>query len=53
MKAARRPQFWFNLAMWVMTLVISSLLIQLGALVMSDVPTAGKRITQADFVNAV
>ncbi|WP_299424881.1 zinc ribbon domain-containing protein [uncultured Shimia sp.] len=51
MKAVRRPQFWFNLAMWVMTLVISSLLIQLGALVMSDVPTAGKRISQADFVN--
>ena len=38
MKAARRPQFWFNLAMWVVSIVIASLLIQLGALIMTDVP---------------
>lgn len=52
MKAARRPQFWFNLAMWIMSIVIASLFIQLGALIMSDVPTAGKRIAQVEFVDS-
>lgn len=51
MKAARRPLFWYGLAMWILSAVISTLLIQLGALIMSDVPTAGKRITKDDFVN--
>ncbi|WP_281991801.1 hypothetical protein [Sulfitobacter geojensis] len=51
MKAVRRPMFWYGLAMWVLSVVISTLLIQLGALIMSDVPTAGKRIAQNDFVN--
>jgi hypothetical protein len=51
MKAVRRPMFWYGLAMWVLSVVISTLLIQLGALIMSDVPTAGKRIAQDDFVN--
>ncbi|OSP53400.1 hypothetical protein [Pseudoruegeria sp. SK021] len=53
MKAARRPQFWYKLAMWIMSIVICSLFIQLGALIMSDVPTAGKRITQIDFVDTI
>ncbi len=52
MKAVRRPQFWFNLAMWLLSIVISTLLIQLGSLIMSDVPTAGKRIEKNDFVDA-
>ncbi len=30
MKAARRPLFWFNLAMWILSVVISAFLIQLG-----------------------
>ncbi|MFT7595093.1 MAG: hypothetical protein ACI8R4_002419 [Paracoccaceae bacterium] len=51
MKAVRRPQFWFNLAMWLLSVVISALLIQLGGLIMSDVPTAGKRITKSDYVD--
>ncbi len=51
MKAVRRPQFWFNLAMWLLSVVISALLIQLGGLIMSDVPTAGKRIAKSDFIN--
>lgn len=50
MKAARRPLFWFNLGMWIVSFVIASLFIQLGALVMSDVPTAGNRIALADYV---
>lgn len=52
MKAARRPLFWFNFTMWILSVVISALLIQLGSLIMSDVPTAGNRITQSDFVDA-
>lgn len=52
MKAIRRPLFWYGLAMWGLSVVISTLLIQLGALIMSDVPTAGKRIVKDDFVNA-
>ena len=51
MKAARRPIFWFNLAMWILSVVISAFLIQLGSLIMSDVPTAGSRITVNDFVD--
>lgn len=51
MKAARRPLFWFNFAMWILSVVISALLIQLGALIMSDVPTAGNRIEQSDYVD--
>lgn len=51
MKAVRRPLFWYNLAMWLVSGVIATLLIQLGALIMSDVPTAGKRISRDDFVN--
>lgn len=52
MKAVRRPLFWYSLAMWLLSVVISSLLIQLGALIMSDVPTAGKRLERNDFVDA-
>jgi hypothetical protein len=52
MKAARRPQFWFNLAMWILSIVIATLFIQLGASIMSDVPTAGNRIARADFIDA-
>mgnify|MGYP005990355649 FL=1 len=51
MKAARRPMFWYKLVMWLVSIVLSALLIQLGSLVMSDVPTAGKRIDQRDFID--
>ncbi|MFK7752082.1 MAG: hypothetical protein AB8B51_05990 [Sedimentitalea sp.] len=51
MKAIRRPMFWYGLLMWVLSFVFSALLIQLGALIMSDVPTAGNRIAQQDFVD--
>ena len=53
MKAARRPLFWFNFMMWVLSLVISVLFIQLGSLLMSDLPTAAKRINYIDFVDTV
>lgn len=39
--------------MWLLSIVIAGLLIQLGGLIMSDVPTAGKRISQGDFVDNV
>lgn len=52
MKAIRRPLFWFQLSMWIVSLVISALLIQLGSLVMSDVPTAGNRIEHSDYLDA-
>lgn len=48
----RRPQFLYGLLMWLVSLVISAFLIQLGGLIMSDVPTAGKTIIQDDFVDA-
>ncbi|EPX80046.1 hypothetical protein [Litoreibacter arenae] len=51
MKAIRRPMFWYGLAMWLVSIVIASLLIQLGGLIMSDVPTAGKLVTQEEFVD--
>lgn len=51
MKAVRRPLFWFRLAMWVLSVVIAALFVQLGALIMSDVPTAGKRIAKSEFVD--
>lgn len=51
MKASRRPLFWFSLAMWLLSIVISALLIQLGGLVMSDVPTAGKRVEKSAFID--
>ena len=49
MKAVRRPLFWFKMMMWALSLVIAALLIQLGSLIMSDVPTAGASIQQKDF----
>lgn len=52
MKAIRRPMFWYNLLMWLVSGIFSVLLIQLGALIMSDVPTAGKRISRDDYVDA-
>jgi len=48
----RRPQFWYGLSMWLVSFVISAFLIQLGSLIMSDVPSAGKRIDQSAFVNS-
>lgn len=51
MKAARRPLFWFNFTMWVLSFVISVLFIQLGSLLMSDLPTAANRIDYNDFVD--
>ncbi|MCX7559328.1 hypothetical protein OS190_07075 [Sulfitobacter sp. F26204] len=51
MKAVRRPLFWYNLVMWLVSVVFASLLIQLGSLIMSDVPTAGKRISREDFLD--
>jgi hypothetical protein len=50
MKAVRRPLFWYNLSMWLVSVVIAGLLVQLGSLIMSDVPTAGKRISQSEFI---
>ncbi|MEP3345392.1 MAG: hypothetical protein ABJN34_11130 [Litoreibacter sp.] len=50
MKAVRRPLFWYKLSMWLMSFVIAGLLIQLGGKIMSDVPTAGKRISHVEFV---
>lgn len=47
----RRPLFWYKLSMWLVSFVISAFLIQLGGLIMSDVPTAGKTISQSDFVD--
>lgn len=52
MKAIRRPLFWFNLAMWLVSIVISTLLINLGSLIMSDVPTAARLIDRDDFVDS-
>ncbi len=52
MKAMRRPLFWYRTIMWVISVIFAGLLIQLGALVMSDVPTAGTRVTLEDFVDA-
>jgi hypothetical protein len=52
MKAIRRPLFWYSLGMWVVSIVISAFLIQLGGLIMSDVPTAGKRIDKSEFVDS-
>lgn len=37
--------------MWLVSIIFAGLLIQLGALVMSDVPTAGNRVSQEDFVD--
>jgi len=51
MKILRRPIFWFSTAMWLLSVVISALLIQLGSLVMSDIPTADKRLSRDNFVN--
>ena len=51
MKAIRRPLFWYRLVMWLVSIIFAGLLIQLGALVMSDVPTAGNRVTLDDFVD--
>ena len=51
MKAARRPLFWFSLVMWGLSVLICALLIQLGGLIMSDMPTAGDRISRADFID--
>lgn len=52
MKAIRRPIFWFGLAMWVVSFALATLLVQLGAQVMSDVPTAGRQISQSEFIDA-
>lgn len=37
--------------MWILSVVISAFLIQLGSLIMSDVPTAGSRITVDAYIN--
>lgn len=53
MKTLRRPLFWYNSLMWALSGVFAYFLIALGALVMSDIPTAGKRIERGDFVDQV
>lgn len=52
MKAIRRPLFWYRFVMWIVSIIFASLLISLGALIMSDVPTAGNRVTLEDFVDS-
>lgn len=48
----RRPQFWYGLSMWLVSFVISAFLIQLGSLIMSDVPSAGNRIEESAYVDS-
>lgn len=51
MKAIRRPLFWFNLVMWIVSGFIAAFLIQLGSLVLSDLPKVGAPLERADFVD--
>ncbi|WP_116597073.1 hypothetical protein [Primorskyibacter marinus] len=51
MKAARRPLFFYNVAMWLLSLVITVFLIELGGLVLSDLPTAGQPVSKLEFVD--
>ena len=48
---ARRPERWFNRALWLVALVFAAFLIGLGSLVVDDLPQVGQGATLDQFLD--